>query len=163
MAGSTVPVKPVKKLGSLWDEITEINRQLAKRGFELFADRGWLVGHDLDDWLQAEREFLWRPCAELTETDEAVRASFALAGLTPKDVEVLVEPERLTVRAATKHEHRKEEGDLRFCEFHRGKLYRSIALPSPVLPEEGKAELKEGMLTVTLPKEKAGRKIPIEG
>jgi len=100
MAGSTVPVKPVKKLGSLWDEITEINRQLAKRAFEVFADRGWLVGHDLDDWLQAEREFLWRPCAELTETDEAVRASFALAGLTPKDVEILARLTRIEASLA---------------------------------------------------------------
>lgn len=86
------------------------------------------------------------------------------AGLTPKDVDVLVESDRLTVRSKTKHEHRKKEGDLHLCEFHRGNLYRSIALPSPVVPEKAKAEMKDGMLTVILPsvKERAGRKIPIE-
>ncbi|MGH7411028.1 MAG: Hsp20 family protein [Candidatus Methylomirabilis sp.] len=73
-----------------------------------------MVAHDLDDWLQGEKELLWRPCAELTETDSTFRASFSLAGLTPKDVEVLVESDRLTVKANTKHEHRKEEGDLTF-------------------------------------------------
>ncbi len=164
MAGSAVSVKRVKKTGSLFDELAEIERQLSRHAFELFQNRGWMVGHDLDDWLQAEKELLWRPCAELTETDDALQASFALAGLTPKDVEVLAEPNRLTVRAGTKHHHRKEEGDLHFCEFHQGNLYRSIALPSTVVPEKGKAEMKEGMLTVTLPKAKepAGKKIPIK-
>ncbi len=92
MAGRGVPVKAVKKLGLLFDEWTEIKRQLAKGAFELFEDRGWLVGHDIDNWLQAERELLWRPCAELTETGEAIQATFALAGLVPKDVEVMAEP-----------------------------------------------------------------------
>jgi HSP20 family protein len=165
MAGRAVPVTPVKKVGSLVDELTEIERQLSERAFELFESRGWGRERELDDWLQAEKELLWRPCAELTETAADLRLSFALAGLTPKDVKVQVEPDRLTVRAATKHEHRKEEGDLQFCEFHQGSLYRSIALPATVVPEKAKAEMKEGMLTVTLPKAKepAGKKIPIKG
>jgi HSP20 family molecular chaperone IbpA len=164
MAGGTVPVKSVKRVGSLFDELTEIERQLSRGAFQLFENRRWMVGHDLDDWLEAERELLWRPCAELTETDDALRACVALAGLTAKDVEVLAEPNRLTVRANTKHEHRKEEGKLQFCEFHKGSLYRSIALPSVVVPEKAKVEMKDGMLTVTLPKAKepAGKKIPIK-
>ncbi len=92
MAGRGVSVKAVKKVGWLCDEWTEIKRQLAKRAFELFEDRGWLVGHDIDNWLQAERELLWRPCAEVTETGEAIRATFALAGLVPKHVEVMADP-----------------------------------------------------------------------
>jgi len=165
MAGRAVPVTPVKKVGSLVDELTEIERQLSERAFELFESRGWGRERELDDWLQAEKELLWRPCAELTETAADLRLSFALAGLTPKDVKVQVEPDRLTVRAATKHEHRKEEGDLQFCEFHQGSLYRSIRLPAAVVPEKAKAELREGFLTVTLPKAKepAGKKIPIKG
>jgi HSP20 family molecular chaperone IbpA len=165
MAGRAVPVTPVKKVGSLFDELTEIERQLSERAFELFESRGWLLGHNLADWLQAERELLWRPCAELTETDDALRASFAMAGIAAKDVKVQVEPDRLTVRAATKHEHRKGEGDLQFCEFHQESLYRSIALPATVVPEKVQAEMKVGILTVALPKAKepAGKKIPIKG
>jgi len=165
MAGRAVPVKSVRRVGSLLEELAEIERQLSERAFELFENRGWLLGHNLADWLQAERELLWRPCAELTETDDALRANFVMAGIAAKDVKVQVEPDRLTVRAATKHEHRKEEGDLQFCEFHQGRLYRSIALPATVVPEKVQAEMKEGILTVTLPKAKepAGKKIPIKG
>lgn len=165
MAGRAVPVKSVRRIGSLLEELAEIERQLSRRAFELSERRGWGRERELDDWLQAEKELLWRPCAELTETAADLRLSLALAGLTPRDIEVQVEPDRVTVRAATTHEHRKEEGGLHFCEFHQGSLYRSIRLPAAVVPEKAKAELREGFLTVTLPKvkEPARKKIPIEG
>ena len=31
-------------------------REIAQRAFEIFCDRGFQHGHDLEDWLQAERE-----------------------------------------------------------------------------------------------------------
>src|SRR5574337_477500 len=164
MAGQKVPVKSVKKVGSLLSELLAIEHRVSERAHELFSRHGWEAGRDCEHWLQAEKELLWRPCAELNETDGEVRASFALAGLTAKDVKVLVEPNHLTVRAATKHEDRKEEGTCHFCEFHRSELYRSLALPSTIVPEKAKAEMSEGMLTVILPKGKApvAKKIPIK-
>ncbi|MGH7411029.1 MAG: hypothetical protein ACREJ6_08250 [Candidatus Methylomirabilis sp.] len=39
MASHAVPIKPVKRVGSLAEELTEIERQLSKRAFELFGDR----------------------------------------------------------------------------------------------------------------------------
>jgi HSP20 family protein len=154
MAGSMVPVKSVKKVGSLLSELLEIERQVSARAHELFRDHGWQAGRESENWLQAERELLWRPCAELVETDGELRANFALAGLTAKDIKILVEPNHLTVRAVTRHTDRKEEGTCHFYEFHRGELYRSMALPSTVIPEKAQAEMKEGMLTVILPKGK---------
>ena len=164
MAGPKVPVKSVKKVGSLLSELLEIERQVSARAHELFRDHGWQVGRESENWLQAERELLWRPCAELVETDGELRINFALAGLTAKNVKVLVEPNHLTVRAVTTREDRKEEGTCHFCEFHRGEIYRSMALPSTVIPGKAQAEMKEGMLTVILPKEKepAGKKIRIK-
>jgi HSP20 family molecular chaperone IbpA len=158
MVGQKVPVKSVKNIGLLLSELLEIERRVAERAHELFRDQGWQVGREDEYWLQAEKELVWRPCAELIETDGELRASFALAGLTAKDVKVLIEPNHLTVRAATQHEDRKEEGACHFCEFHRGALYRSMALPSTVIPEKAQAEMKEGMLTVVLPK---GKKVPV--
>jgi HSP20 family protein len=161
MAGRKVPVKSVKKVGSLLNELLEIERQVSERAHELFREHGWQAGRECEYWLQAEKQLLWRPCAELIETDEELRASFALAGLAAMDVEVLAEPNHLTVRALTRHEDRQEEGTCHFCEFHRGELYRSMALPSRVIPEKARAEMKEGMLTVVLPKgeEPVGKKI----
>ena len=164
MAGSMVPVKSVTKVGSLLSELLEIEQRVSERAHELFREHGWQAGRECEYWLQAEKELLWRPCAELVETDGELRISFALAGLTAKNVKVLVEPNHLTVRAVTTHEDRREEGTCHFCEFHRGELYRSMALPSTVIPGKAQAEMKEGMLTVILPKgkEPARKKISIK-
>src|SRR5574337_482104 len=162
MAGQKVPVKSVKKAGSLLSELLEIEQRVSQRAHELFRDNGWQAGREDESWLQAEKELLWRPCAELVETDGELRASFALAGLTAKNVKVLAEPNHLTVRAATRHEDRKEEGTCHFCEFHQGELYRSLALPSAIIPDKAQAEISEGMLTVILPKGNGGvvKKVP---
>lgn len=152
MAGYKVPVKPVKKVGSLLAELLAIEQRVSERAHDLFLANGCQAGHESEHWLQAEKELLWRPCAELLETSGEFQASFALAGLTAKDIEVLAEPHHLTVRAATQHEDRKEEGVYHFCEFHQGTLYRSMVLPSGVIPEKGRAEMKEGLLKVILPK-----------
>ena len=164
MAGSMVPVKSVTKVGSLLSELLEIEQRVSERAHELFREHGWQAGRECEYWLQAEKELLWRPCAEMVETDGELRISFALAGLTAKNVKVLVEPNHLTVRAVTTHEDRREEGTCHFCEFHRGELYRSMALPSTVIPGKAQAEMKEGMLTIILPKgkEPARKKIPIK-
>lgn len=162
MTSSKVPVKSVKKVGSLLSELLEIEHRISERAHELFLEHGCQPGRECEFWLQAEKELLWRPCAELVETDGELRASFALAGLTAKHVKVLVEPNHLTVRAATKHEDRTEEGACHFCEFHRGELYRSLALPSTIIPDKAQAEINEGMLTVILPKGNGsgGKKTP---
>ncbi|MBI2883106.1 MAG: Hsp20 family protein [Candidatus Methylomirabilis oxyfera] len=164
MTGGKVPIKLVKKVGSLLSELLEIEQRVSQRAHELFRNDGWQAGRECEYWLRAEKELLWRPCAELVETDGELRASFALAGLTAKDVKVLVEPNHLTVRAATHHEDRKEEGTCHFCEFHRGELYRSVALPSTVIPDKAQAEMKDGMLTVVLPKGNgsSGRKVQLK-
>ena len=163
MTGRKVPVKSVKKVGSLLSELLEIEHRISERAHELFREHGCQAGCEYEYWLQAEKELLWRPCAELVETDGELRASFALAGLMAKDVKVLVEPNHLTVRAATQHEDRTEEGTCHFCEFHRGALYRSLALPGTIIPDKAQAEMKEGMLTVVLPKGNGsgGKKAPI--
>src|SRR5574337_2218855 len=162
MTGQKVPVKSVKKVGSLLSELLEIEQRVSERAHELFRDQGWQAGREDEYWLQAEKELLWWPCGELVQTDGALKASFALAGLTAKDVKVLVEPNHLTVRAATQHEDRKDEGTCHFGEFHRGELYRSLALPSTIIPDKAQAEISEGMLTVILPKGNGGavKKVP---
>jgi hypothetical protein len=33
-----------------------LDHDIARRAYELYCERGWQDGHDIDDWLQAERE-----------------------------------------------------------------------------------------------------------
>jgi hypothetical protein len=38
----------------------KIGEQISRRAYELYETRGWEDGHDLDDWLRAEKEITGR-------------------------------------------------------------------------------------------------------
>ncbi len=59
---------------------------IRKRAFELFARRG--PGDELADWLDAEREFVEIPPAEMAETKEQYTMDIGLPGFEAKDIVV---------------------------------------------------------------------------
>jgi Protein of unknown function (DUF2934) len=52
---------PVKKTESISDELNDIRNRITKRAFEIFDANGHSFGSDLEDWLAAERELVWKP------------------------------------------------------------------------------------------------------
>lgn len=99
----------------------------------------------------------WMPAMDVREEDNAYTVTVELPGLTKKDIEVAVEDNVLTVRGERKLE--SEEGDEKKGRFHRverayGEFARSFTLPKTVSSEKVKAEFKDGVLHLTLPKAK---------
>jgi Protein of unknown function (DUF2934) len=56
----------IHKTSSILDEMNEIQNRIMRRAHEIFEHNGALFGRDLDNWLQAEQELLWKPALELT-------------------------------------------------------------------------------------------------
>jgi HSP20 family protein len=90
------------------------------------------------------------PSLEVNATDNEVRISAELPGLDPKDVEILVEGDVLTIRGEKKSE--TEDKDRRFSERYYGRFERSLRLPFAVEDDKAEASFKNGVLTLTLPK-----------
>jgi HSP20 family protein len=97
------------------------------------------------------RELNW-PALDLRTTAEAVIVEAALPGLTPEEVKITIDGDLLTVRGEYKRDAHAEEGGYVHRELSRGEFSRTLALPSPVRPDEARAIFKDGMLTLTLPK-----------
>jgi HSP20 family protein len=92
----------------------------------------------------------WTPACDIKEDSEAVTLRFELAGVEPKDVDIRFENGVLTLRGDRKLEGEREG-------YHRvevayGTFTRSFSLPGTVDPDKIKAESKNGLLTVVLPK-----------
>lgn len=110
----------------------------------------------------------WAPAMDLVETDGELELSAELPGVDPKDVEVEVEGNVLTVRGqkrGTKEEEHEREGRrVRIAERTYGEFSRSFTLPTSVNPETIKAEFEHGVLKVHLPKreEARGRRIEVQ-
>lgn len=115
-------------------------------------------------WLQLEPNLLdWGPAAELAEQDDEFVLTAELPGVAREDIEIDVGANVLTLRA--KKEAKREEKDRRYmlCERSYGEFQRSFTLPRSVEPDAIRADLRDGVLTVHLPKvaEARGRKIEI--
>jgi HSP20 family protein len=102
------------------------------------------------------------PSVEVSDTDREIRITAEVPGMSEKDVELLIEDGVLTLRGEKNSE--TEDKDRGYSERYYGRFERRIALPSNIDEQGAKADFKEGVLTVTLPKSpeaERGRRIPI--
>ncbi|MHC0053071.1 Hsp20/alpha crystallin family protein [Actibacterium sp. D379-3] len=92
----------------------------------------------------------------VSETDDEICITAELPGIEMKDVDVSVSGNRITIKGekkSEKEERKEEEGR----EFHRierssGSFRRMMTMPFEIDPNTVKAGVKDGVLTVTLPK-----------
>jgi HSP20 family molecular chaperone IbpA len=156
---------PIKKTKSIFDQIESIHDRIMRRAHDIFSSNGGVFGSDIDDWLQAEREVIWKPAIELEEKDGEFQLQVAIPGVDAKDIDIEVTPEDILIKADVKHEHKDTKGKIHTCEFASGHLFRSIHLPKPIDADTVKAEFKNGMLTLKAPvaAEARAKKVKVEG
>ncbi|WP_298612817.1 Hsp20/alpha crystallin family protein [uncultured Thermosynechococcus sp.] len=99
---------------------------------------------------RADLSFL--PAAELEETPEALLLKIELPGMEPKDLDIQVTAEAVSVSGERKSESQTESDGMKRTEFRYGKFQRVIPLPVRIQNTEAKAEYKNGILHLTLPK-----------
>ncbi|KAJ7705188.1 HSP20-like chaperone [Mycena metata] len=107
-----------------------------------------------------------RPRMDLHEDPKAntVTATFELPGLKKEDVQIDVHNGRLSVSAESKISTEHENDGYAIRERRFGKISRTLQLPQGVKETEVKANMDNGILTVTFPKttpEQAPKKITI--
>jgi len=89
---------------------------------------------------------------DVVERDDAFEVRASIPGVKPDDVEVVVQGERLTVRAECRGEQEQRGENWLMREQRSGSLQRTITLPSPVSSESTEARIENGILTLRLPK-----------
>ena len=92
------------------------------------------------------------PALDLYTTPEAVIAKVALPGVKPGDVDVTIGDDLVTISGAFKEEEETGEAGYVHKELSQGKFSRSFSLPTAIKADAAKAEFKNGLLTLTLPK-----------
>lgn len=137
---------PIRKPSSVFDQMNEMQDRIMRRAYEIFGRNGNQLGRDLEHWAQAERELVWKPAFELSEKHGQFHLQAAIPGVDAKDIDLEVTPEDIILKAETQHEHKEQKGIVHYCEFERGKMFRSIHLPKKIDPDKVKAEFKNGLL-----------------
>src|SRR5687768_8261382 len=134
-----------KKVETVLDEVDRIEKQIMKRAYDLFLNRGALDGRDLEDWFTAEKELTWKPAVELFEKEGEFVVEAALPGVEAKDLDVQATPNDLLIKATTSHTHNEEERKVHLCEFRSGELFRRVHFPKKVDPNGVKSGYSNGL------------------
>lgn len=118
----------------------------------------WLSDWDKIDWLTQHGEL----AVDVYQTDQEIVIVSAVAGVRPEDLDIAINNDSLTIRGH-RHQDKSESGrDYLFKECHWGDFSRTIVLPAEVVSEKIKAALRNGILTITVPKIIREKKIKIE-
>lgn len=104
---------------------------------------------------------------EVVERADHIAVRAELAGIDPKDVDVRITDESITLRGERKREADEEHDGIRHSERFYGAFARTIAFPVPVDSTQAKATFRNGLLEVTAPKRQPndgrdGRRLDIE-
>ena len=90
----------------------------------------------------------------VSETENEIRITAELPGVTEQDIDVSLDDDVLTIRGEKKFERKDDKENFHFVERSYGTFQRSLRLPFPADPEQVQAKFENGVLTVTLPKTK---------
>ena len=128
-----------------WTEMNSLQRQLNR----IFDDA--LTPASLADF----GNFSKVPAAELTETDDSLVLKLEVPGMNPADINIEATAKSVSIAGERKSETTEENEGKTRTEFRYGSFQRVIPLPARIQNTEVKAEYKNGILHLTLPKAEA--------
>ena len=102
-----------------------------------------------EEWFHTEGQLT----VDVYETDEALYIQAPVAGVRVKDIEVVLERDRITIRGKRSRTRDHKEANYFFRECYWGAFSRQIILPKEVNMEKAEAFFENGVLTVEIPKQ----------
>ncbi|HET6472298.1 MAG TPA: Hsp20/alpha crystallin family protein, partial [Pseudomonadales bacterium] len=102
------------------------------------------------------------PKVDLVERDNEIVVRAELPGVEKKDLKVSLTDRAISIRASTRKETKEEKGEYYRREITSGEISRTLALPSDVDGTAAKAEFKDGLLEIVVPKVAKAKRVDVE-
>jgi HSP20 family protein len=109
---------------------------------------------------ESEAKLEWAPSVDISETGEEYLIRASLPAVKKEDVEVTVEDGMLTLSGERRQKEEQKDEKFHKLETYYGSFSRSFALPDAVDQQAIRAESKDGVLTIHVPKTKVETKKP---
>jgi HSP20 family protein len=144
----------VKKGLTKWDKLPV---------FSSFQDE---MNRVLDNFFNRESSYGadWKPVVDVAETENDIVVKAEIPGIDPKDIDVSITGDKLTLKGEKKEEKENTGKCYHRVESSYGSFKRVITLPASVDVDKVAAEGKNGILEITLPKkeESKAKKISVK-
>ncbi len=89
---------------------------------------------------------------DVYQTDDEIIIKSTIAGVTANDIDVSITNEMVTIKGSRDHGEKIKASDYYYQELYWGSFSRSIILPEEIDADNAKASMKNGILTLRLPK-----------
>lgn len=134
------------------EDFAKNTEAIAEKAFDLFQKRGYKFGYELEDWFKAERQLFRKVPIDIKDVKGNLNIRAEVPGFTADNLKVSVEPTRVTIKGETEEKtEKKDEGTL-YSEWKSNKIFRTFELPHRVDADKATALIKDGVLTLTIPK-----------
>lgn len=106
----------------------------------------------------------WMLSVDVLETQDALKIKAALPGIDPKDVNIEINDNVLTMSAERRRDDKVEDGSFQWIEQQYGTFSRSLTLPRYADTQKIEARYNHGMLELTVPKKESAkpRRVPLQ-
>jgi HSP20 family protein len=140
MAFELTPWRPFRELTTFRDEM----------------DRIW--NRFFGDWPSTESfRGEWAPSLDVSETEDTLVVKAEIPGMDAKDIDISLANDVLTIKGEKKQEKEEKDENYHRVERSYGAFSRTIRLPVDVQNDKIKANHRDGVLKITLPKSKKAK------
>jgi HSP20 family protein len=138
----------IPRRGAFDFPLVDVQKQMNRFFDDFFGGFGLRTGETTQEWM---------PEVDVAETDSEILVKAEIPGIDAKDVDVTIAGNTLAIRGE-KREEREEDGRNWYRHERRfGSFQRIIDLPVPVDADKVKAEYRNGVLSLSIPKREEAR------
>jgi len=94
----------------------------------------------------------WTPALDMHEDKDNIVVRAELPGMKKEDINISLHDGSLSISGERRSEEKTENAEVYRAERFVGRFQRTVTLPAPVAVDKVKAQYKDGVLTITLPK-----------
>jgi len=141
-----------------WEPRENVMRSVFDEFFDVMSRTG---GNRRRSW---EEGGIWSPATDLIDKKDKLVARIELQGVEKKDVKISLSENNLTIQGEIEKDKETKKEDYYCCERVYGTYSRTISLPTEIDQDKIKANFKNGILEITMPKkpERKPKEITIE-
>lgn len=149
---SLIKYEPLSLLSRMQRDLDDFFRRSEEKFPSMFPDNTRLLDTE------------WSPRIDIKEDEKQFLVTADIPGVSPKDIQVTMESNVLSIRGERKEEQEETKKHYRRRECMMGSFERSFVLPETADGSNISASGKHGVLTVTIPKKPAAKPttIPIK-
>ncbi len=124
-----------------------------------FGDFDRFFSDVISPFIQAAGDTVNNYPANLYETDKNFVLELAVPGFSKDDIDISIEGRHLTVKGSYEKESEKSDESRQYhvSNFQKGEFTRTVTLPNQADAENIKANVKDGVLSLNIPKVEAAR------